>query len=92
MNDYCAEAGDLFLLSVSLTFADMSIIDDLDDLEVYGTSNSNQVGSQITQYAFEVSSFHTHCTTHSSRLHFSLCFALECSKVIFVPILLSNSK
>jgi hypothetical protein len=32
---------------------DMSGIDDLDDLEVYG-ANSNQSGSQITQYTFEV--------------------------------------
>ena len=39
---------------VSSAASDISTIDDLDELEVYGKEVTKEVGSQVTQYAFEV--------------------------------------
>ena len=39
---------------LDLTASDISTLDDLDELEVYGKDTARDVGSQVTQYAFEV--------------------------------------
>ena len=37
-----------------ITASDVSTLDDLDELEVYGSDSQQQTGAKITQYTFEV--------------------------------------
>ena len=48
------------MLVLSLAASDVSAIDDLDELEVYGTIEVQNQGTQITAYTFEVGSCRKH--------------------------------
>ena len=48
------------------------IIDDLDDLEVYGTSAEKSLGGKLTCYAFEVPLFIFHYSRSASVSSFSV--------------------
>ena len=48
------------MLVLSLAASDVSAIDDLDELEVYGTIEVQNQGTQITAYTFEVGNCRNH--------------------------------